>query len=430
MADSPTSHRRLDTTGTHLFLLMCALVFISMCVWAYMGKLDIASVCEGRVIPSSKVKSIQHLEGGIIKDIPVNEGDRVNAGQPLVYLEEIANETSVEEINIRINALSIDIERLSQEIKGNDTLALPADLTTAHPDLAQQAKNLFSARHMRYSSEIKGQMEKIRQREQDIREITTRLKHNKENLALLEQQIRISDELLKDNLATQYTHLNLLREESKLKGRIEEDRVALERAQHSLNEEKEKQEGITHIFREDAREKLKKARQELEEYSQRRLKFKDSLERSVIRSPIDGVVKTLYMVTKGGIIRPGMTIMDIVPIKDRLIIEAHLPIHDIGYIDKGRNTLIKLASPEARRFGEIQGQVVNISPDTVTNRDGRTYYTIYIETENDRFERGNLTYRLYPGVMVLVFIHTGRRTIFEYLMDPFLNTLGNSLMER
>jgi len=417
-------------TGAHLFFFMCMLLVILFSLWAYFGKLDIASVSEGKIIPSSKVKSIQHLEGGIIKEILVNEGDFVQNGQPLLYLEEIASGSSVEEINIRINSLRIDIERLEQEINGRETLELPADLAMAHPDLASQAINIFDTRRMRYQSEMKSQMEKISQREQDIREIETRIKNNKKSLLLLDEQVSISKELLKDNLATQYNHLNLLREETKLKSRVEEDTIAFERAQHSLNEEKEKREGITHIFRESAREDLKKAKQELEEFSQRLLKFKDSLTRSVIRSPIDGIVKTLYMVTEGGVIRPGMTIMDIVPVKDRLIIEAHLPINDIGYIETGQKALIKLASPEARRFGEIEGRVVNISPDTFSTQEGRTFYTIYVETENDRFEKDNLIYKLYPGVLVHVFIHTGKRTVFEYLLDPFLNTLGNSLMER
>jgi adhesin transport system membrane fusion protein len=415
----------------HLFLALCSFFFLSFFLWAFFGKLDIASVAEGKVIPSSKVKSIQHLEGGIIKEILVKEGDVVQNGQPLLYLEEIQSGSSVEEINIRIASLKIDIERMAQEINGRERLEWPDGLLKEeYSSLRVQAQELFTARRKRYQSEIRSQKEKIGQREQDIREIETRLRSNKKSLTLLEEQIRISSELLKENLSTQYNHLNLLREATRLKSLTEEDAISLERAHHSLNEEKEKEQGITHIFRENAREELKKSRREFDELSQRNLKFKDSLTRAVIRSPIDGVVKSLYMVTEGGVITPGMTILDIVPAKDRLIIEANLPINDIGYIQTGQKALIKLASPEARRFGEIEGKVITISPDAIFTHEGRTFYTIHVETASDRFERDSLSYKLYPGVIVHVFIHTGQRTVFEYLMDPFLNTLGNALMER
>ncbi len=419
-----------NSIGPHLFMVMCSSLLVLFIIWAYFGKLDIVSVADGKVIPSSKVKSIQHLEGGIIKGIHVKEGERVKKGQPLVYLEEISSGASVEELKVRINSLSVDIARLEQEEKCADTVSFPDELNKNHPELVKQAEKIFHTRLLRYQSEIGSQNEKINQRIQDIKQIETRLKNNKQGLKLLEEQIDISKELLKDQLATQYNHLNLLRELTKLKSKIEEDSHALDRAKSSQNEASEKLKGIKHSFKEIAEKELKKARQELDEFTQRLVKFKDSFKRSVIRSPIDGFVKSLYFVTVGGVIKPGMTIVDIVPASDRLIIEAHLPIGDIGYVQAGQEALIRLASPDARRFGEIKGTVINVSPDAFNTRQGRTYYSVLIETRKDHFKRKNLTYKLYPGILVMASIHTGQRTILEYLLDPFLNTLGNSLKER
>lgn len=416
--------------GPHIFMAVCSSFLLLFVIWAYFGKLDIVSVADGKVIPSSKIKSIQHLEGGIIKGIHVREGDTVVKGQPLVYLEEISSGASVEELEIRIHSLKVDITRLEQEEKCMETITFPDGFKEKFPDLVRQAEKIFHTKLLRYQSEIASQNEKINQRTDDIREIESRLKNNRKGLGLLEEQIAISKELLKDQLATQYNHINLLRELTKLKSKIEEDTHALSRANSSQNEANEKLKVIRHSFQENAGKELKKARQELDEFTQRLIKYKDSFKRSVIRSPIDGVVKHLYIVTIGGVVSPGMTIMDIVPVSDRLIIEAHLPIGDIGYVQTGQDAAIKLASPDARRFGEMKGTVINVSPDTFSTRQGRTYYTILIETEKDHFTRKKLTYKLYPGVLVMAFIHTGQRTIFEYLLDPFLNTLGNSLKER
>jgi adhesin transport system membrane fusion protein len=136
------------------------------------------------------------------------------------------------------------------------------------------------------------------------------------------------------------------------------------------------------------------------------------------------------VVTVKGVITPGMTIMDIVPVTDRLVVEAHLPIGDIGYVQTGQIAIVKLASRDALRFGKIEGKVVHVSPDAYMTEQRGAFYTVRVETEKDYFEKDNMRYQLYPGVQVLTSIHTGKRTVFEYLMDPFLNTLGQSLQER
>jgi len=164
--------------------------------------------------------------------------------------------------------------------------------------------------------------------------------------------------------------------------------------------------------------------------TQRQKKFADSFKRTTIRSPVDGIVKTLYVVTVRGVIRPGMTIMDIVPATDRLVVEARLPIGDIGYVHPGQDAIVKLASRDARRFGNIKGKVYNVSPDAITSNEGGAFYTVRIETEKDYFESENKKYKLYPGIQVMAFIRTGSRTVVEYLLDPFLNKLGHSLQER
>ena len=209
-----------------------------------------------------------------------------------------------------------------------------------------------------------------------------------------------------------------------------EIKSALKKARAALKEAEERLKRIEHFFLEETGEELKKARQELQELSQRFKKFTDSLKRTTDRSPVEGIVKTLYVVTVKGVIKPGMTILDIVPATDRLVIEAHLPIGDIGYVQPGQKAIVKLASRDARRFGSLDGEVVHVSPDAYTSPQGGAFYTVRVETEKDYFESDNLKYKLYPGVTVLAYIHTGKRTVMEYLLDPFLNTLGHSLQER
>jgi adhesin transport system membrane fusion protein len=405
--------------------LMAALV-----LWAAVGRLDIVSTAAGEVIPSTKVKSVQHLEGGIIRAINVREGDEVVAGQPLVELEETFSGASVEELGVRMTALRAEVARLTALAEGREAPEFPEDLAREHPALVAQNRELFEASMARLNSELAALREAVIQRGQDIAEIEARLRNNRESLRLVREQISISDELLREQLTTLYKHLAFKREESQLVSNIEQDSAGLPRARSGLAEAREKIRKTEAIFHENAREELLKKRQELEEFTQRMRKFEDSLERTVIRSPVDGVVKKLHFVTVGGVVQAGETLVDVVPSSDRLVVEAHLPISDIGYVQPGQRAMVRLASHDASRFGRLEGHVVHVSPDTFVTPDGATYYSVRIETEGDGFRHGDFEYRLIPGMLVVAAIHTGRRTVLEYLLDPFLGSLGEALQER
>ena len=188
--------------------------------------------------------------------------------------------------------------------------------------------------------------------------------------------------------------------------------------------------GIVTAFREESGMQLEEARLSFNELSQREQKFDDNLARTILRSPVDGVIKTLYITTVGGVLRAGQTVIDVVPVDDRLVVEAKLKTDDIGYVKAGQSALIKLNSADALRFGGMDGTVTNVSPDTLITEQGAPYYKVRIEMANDRFQRGDLQYKLFPGMQVIASIRTGERTVIEYLLDPFLNSLSGAMGER
>ena len=416
--------------GARVYLWICAILCVVFVGWAAVRNLDIVSTAQGEVIPSSKVKSVQHLEGGIVHEILVREGDRVEPGQPLVVLEETAQGSTVEELEVRISSLSAEVARLRAQAQGLKAPVFPEDLVEHHPGLVEQAVMLFDVQSDRLESELAAQRENVIQRKQDIREIQTRLKFSREELENVQKQIRLSSELLEEGLTTEFKHNQLLRDETKLKGKIGEDSAALPRARSSLAEAQRKLENIEQSFREEARSDLEKKSRELEEMKQRLRKYSDTLSRTVIRSPVQGLVKTLHIVTIGGVLKPGDVIVDVVPIEDRLVVEAHLPIQDIGYVQSGQDAVVKLASRDAGRFGKLDGKVVHVSPDTFTTPEGATFYSVRIETEMDSFVRGDFEYKLIPGMLVTTYIHTGQRTVLDYLLDPFLDSMDQAMKER
>jgi len=416
--------------ATHVFFLLCALLVAGFFVWSHFGRLDVVSAAMGEVIPSTQVKHIQHLEGGIVREILVREGDTVKRGQAMVNLEPVSSGSDVEELNVRITSLRAEILRLEAEIKNAGAPVFPADIARDHPVLVRESLAFFKTRMSRMNNQIAGQREQIAQQERKIDEISARLGNNRQQLKLLEEQIGISNELMKDQLSNRMQHLNLLKEASRLKGRIGEDAAGLKRTEAARQGDLRKLGSIRDAFQEKVQEDLEKKRRELEEYSNRRKKFEDSLDRTILRSPVDGIVKTLYVATVGGVVAPGATVADVVPGGDRLIIEAQLPTQDIGYVHAGQTALVMLASSDAIRFGNLNGEVIGVSPDAIENADGVPFYKVRITTKQAFFERGGIKYRLVPGVRVMASIRTGQRSVLAYLTDPFLGSFQTALRER
>ncbi|CCO22143.1 HlyD family type I secretion periplasmic adaptor subunit [Maridesulfovibrio hydrothermalis] len=416
--------------ANHLFLFLCVAMCLGFFGWACFFELDIVSQAEGEVIPSSRVKPVQHLEGGIILKINVREGEKVTKGQELIELEATASDSSVEELDVRVKSLRVNIARLEAEDKGLENPDYPQDIIENFPMLIERSQKLFQTRKDRFENDLQSEKEKIKQREQDIRQITSRQRNSRNSLRLLREQIKISAGLLDEGLTSRYKHLGFLKEESKLIGSIEEGKAKLSKAESALAQAEADIKEIRNSYYASVREELQEDRRELEEFSQRVRKFKDNLKRTVIRSPVDGVIKTLYVVSLGGVVRPGMTVMDIVPGGDKLVIEARLPISDIGYVKDGQKAVVKLASRDAARFGNLDGKVINISPDADSTDRGLTYYRVRIVTDKDYFEHDGNYYRLFPGIRVIAGIHIGTRTVLEYILEPFMGSMSYAMRER
>lgn len=414
----------------HVVLWLCALAMSVFLLWAGFFKLDIISVADGQVVPSSRVQVVQHLEGGIVHEILVREGEKVAVDQPVVILEQTISGTGVEELQSRITALRVEIASLEAQARKRAEPAFDDELKSAHPDLVEQAKSLFRATLTSHRNEVAAQRELIAQREHALNEISARIKNARDNLKLVDEQVALSAELLRDSLTTQHKHLAYLRDQGELRSRIEEDQSALAGARSALSEARVKLERIESSFQENVESRLRDARQLLDESTQRLRRLADSLNRTVIRSPVEGVVKTLHVTTLGGVLGPGQSVAEIVPSEDRLIVEAKLSITDIGYVQVGQSAAVRLMGRESSVYGKIDGTVIHVAPDSTTAQDGRVYYLVRVETMQDHFDSGDATYQLFPGMAVMVHIHTGKRTVLQYLGQPLAARFTGALQER
>lgn len=396
----PEKHKK----NTQLLFLTFVSFALATVLWMFFFNIDIISNAEGQVIPAGDVKTVQHLEGGIIDQILVKESDTIRKGDSLIILAATASEVDVDEAQVQIDAKKIQSIRLEAEINNFDIPVFSDELVKNRPELVNKSMELFISR----KNKIEG----------DINEVLATIVQHQTAIDILIKQTTMSEELLNEGIITEFAHLNLLKELNAAKGTLE-----------TAIEEKE---NITNDFIEDARNKRQIAQREISELNETIKALKDNLERTVITAPVDGVVKNLFFVTIGGVVRPGEPILDIVPTKDNLIVEARLQESDIGFVKPGQSAVVKLSSADAVNFGQIEGTVDRISPDTEQDEnDNRiVFYNIFVELDQNYFESKEKIYYLVPGVKVTASIQIGERTLANYLLSPFIGTMGQSFQER
>ncbi|MBF0296854.1 MAG: HlyD family type I secretion periplasmic adaptor subunit [Magnetococcales bacterium] len=412
-------------------LLYAGLGFFGLLTaWAAWSPLDVTTQAGGVVMPSSRIKTIQHLEGGIVQEILVREGQQVRRDQPLLKLDPVKSGADLEELRKRRIGLLAEIGRLRAEVEWRDQPLFDPEVTENSPALAQTERETFVARRQRFTHEMQTLKSQITQREQEQVENRTRLENNRKLLATVSDQVGISGKMVERNLTTRLTHLDLIRQQQVIEGQIASDKAAQPRIEAALKEARERADSLRANFAETARKELNLARQSSEELEQRLRKFQHASDLTILRSPVEGIVKSIAISTEGGVIGPGQAVMEIVPVEDQLVIEARLQVQEIGYVHVGQPAWVTLDSQDAILFGRLAGRVEGVGPDALMVADGKTFYRIRIVTEQNRFERAGRIYALYPGVQVVCQILIGNRTVLEYLLTPWMRFWRATFQER
>lgn len=364
--------------------------------------LEVLSLADGKVIPQGRIKYIQHLEGGIVEEILVKEGEKVKTDQSLVILSKAKASSEYEEINTRLKSIELSIIRIDSEKKSLNEIPKFFTQGKFEEELVKFENEFLSSRKNNLNSEQKTMKKNI--------------KNLEKRYSLIKEQTLISEELLLAEATNRFKHLELLRELSNVEGQLEE--------------QKNKLETITLNFNEQLNIELSQLNKEKSELLKRITKYSDNLSRTILKSPVNGIVKLISVNSKGAIIAPGVTVVEIVPENEKLIIEAKLPLSEIGFVKNGLDAKIRLNSPEGSRFKPINGKVVFVGADRVSSKDSDGYYLVKIETEETSFYKDNEVYVLYPGIPVIAGIITGNRSFLDYFMTPLKQNISFALSER
>jgi adhesin transport system membrane fusion protein len=397
--------------------------------WASVAQLDEVSSAEGEITPQGKVKVIQHLEGGLITDIYVQEGDLVQEGAPLMLLDLAAGGLNQEEMQVRIDSLRLSHARLTAEAN-RKPLVFPAEESARRPTLVAAEQQAYQARMSELEATLAVLHHQISQRESELRELAARERSTASNLRLSRRKLGMSASLLADGLIAKMDHLQLQSETELLQGELDSITEAKPRAQAALAEANGRLTEETLRFQREAREQLSEVELNLARTMELQIKADDQQNRTEIRSPIVGVVKNMRYNTLGGVIKPGEAIMDIVPSQDNLIVDARLNPVDRGYVTVGQQATVKISTYDYARYGGLAGTVTQVAPDSTTPENAAPYFRVLVTLDKYYLGDKEGEYAITPGMQATVDIHTGTRSVLEYLIKPVLKIRDEGFRER
>ena len=405
-------------------MVLLALLF----VWASFAKLDEVSTAPGEVVPEGKVKEIQHLEGGVVQDIFVREGDAVKEGQKLMEIALPVSAVNKDELQVRIDGATAALARMRAEANGAP-LAFSMDLVRRRPDMVEIERRNYQARQQNLEATLAVLGDQQRQKMLEVQELEAKQRAVETNLTLVRKKLAMSDSLLKEGLVSKMENNDLQATAQDLEGQAEILKSSVPKAQSAADEARQRA----------VEERIKFVRSALADVADTELQLardrelmaqaSDQQRRATITSPTDGIVKNLHVNTIGGVVRSGEDIMEIVPVHDQLLIEARLSPADRGYVAVGQSAEVKITAYDYTRYGGLKGKVVQVAPDTTVTSNGQAYYRVTVETEKSSLG-ANGTLPITPGMVAMVDIHTGQRSVLRYLITPVLKLKAEAFRER
>lgn len=393
-------------------------ILVALLAWSMVAQVDQVVTAPGKVIPYNKVKVIQHLEGGIIKTLNVHENTVVKAGQPLLELNLATAGMNRPELQARLASLRLSKLRLEAEV-GGQPLHIPAADQQAFPTVAEAEQGTYRARTAELASTLDVVNGQISQNRQRIAEAEAKLASLQRSQAIAQQELAVSTDLVKDKLTSQLEHFQRRSAVERIDGEIAMTRQQIPGARGALEESMARRKEEEGKFRRRAADELSDVEQKLASLQQELGRATDQADRAVVRSPIDGIVKNVRYTSPGNVVKAGEPIMEIVPLKEELVMEVSLDPRYRGYVTRDQDAYVKISAFDYVRYGGLDGKVTSVAADTDVGKDDVHFYRVMVST-NKAYLAEDPNLRITPGMQAEVDIHIERRSVFWLLLKPVL----------
>jgi len=401
-------------------IILLTTIFI---VWSSITEVDEVVRGEGRVIPSSKTKIIQHYEGGIIKKIYVKEGQRVKKGDPIYRLENAKSQADSKSKAIAIISYKAQINRLEAEVDRRD-INFDQDISD---DIKKNELDIYHEDMKNYQDKLNSLKDKVTQAKLEKRQKITKLKNLKNELKTQNENLSIAKKLLDKGAGSKKQYLAELSKKQSLQTNINDLKNSIPILDKKISVAKNDLESFKSEKKSELLKKIAQIKTKIKQLKEEESAGADREVRKVVLSPVDGIVKKLYFHTIGGVVKPGDRIAEITPIDDKLVIEAKIKTNDRGRVVEGQKVTISITAYSYTKYGLLNGKLISISPDSFVEQNGKSYYQVRIRADKTGFSKDK---PILPGMVANINILTGKKTIMEYILKPLKDITINALREQ
>lgn len=408
-----------DFPPHRIFVLLLLFSSISTLLWAGIAKVDIIVRTEGQIIPAGKSQLVQHLEGGIVRKILVQEGQVVTAGQALMELSDVQTRSNLGQEQSKLDALRGREARLLAELSGHSAIVFPKNISDATVIRVETAA--WQARRAQLAEEIQVLQAQGVQKKSELTETNSKRQNLLEELELAKKQHRVIENLRKNNAASELEVLDTQTRIQRLKSQIAEATNAAPRLQSAQSEAESRVNEAVARFRAEASSALTQVREELQRSSHEIGTNVDRLDRNIVRTPVAGLINKLNITTIGAVVRPSEILLEITPSDQRIVIQTRSNPNDRANLRRGLPARVRVGAYDYSTYGTFEGHVTEVSADTLTDEKGNRYYRVNIEVDvSTLVARARQPGVLLPGMAASADITVGKRTILSFILSPLL----------
>lgn len=428
MSDLNAAQNMRPHRASQIFLISIAVFVLFFFLWAGLSKVEILVRGQGQVVPGTEVQVIQSLEGGILQEMLVNEGDRVTKGQVLLKISDVMFSSEKGGAEAQSLGLRAKKARLVAESKGQD-FTIPEDIITNVPQIAANEKALYQSRQQELKNALSILDEKMASAKAQVAETRAQINRLSSSAGILSQELKITKEMVAQRAVPKLEELRLSRELNDIQGQLRANQEKITGLGAELKSAEKEREDQEDKFRSQALGELNAVETDIARLGQSLKSIGDRVSRAEIRSPVDGIVNRIALKTIGGVIEPAQKLMEIVPVDKKLKIIARIMPNDIAFLQVGQAVNVKITAYNPQRYGSLAGHLVRIGANSVADKDGNPFFEIEVVTDKNHMGTPEKPLPITSGMVAMTEVVTGKRTILEYLLKPFVQAKAKALTE-
>ncbi len=429
MDELEAATRMRPSVTSNLMLVVVTALIIALGAWASISKIEEITHGNGQVVPSQEIQVVQSLEGGILTELLVREGQKVDKGQILARINDVAFASEERGTEARSLSLKAKKVRLQSEASGNE-FTMPESIKNKFPDIARNEEALYLSRKQELENGKSILDNKISSARAELAEVRAKINRFVTGRKLLNEELSITKAMVAKKAMPKIEEIRLNRELATISGQIREageQKIGLEADLRQAEKEREDREDQ---FKSQVLGELNDVEAQISQLSESLTAMEDRVDRADIRSPVDGIVNKIMLKTIGGVIEPAMKLVEVVPLDDELKIMAKVAPQEIAFLRPGQPVNIKLSAYDSQRYGSLNGELIRIGANSISDREGNIFFEIEVRAHKNYLGTEDKPLPITPGMVAETEIITGKRTISSYLLKPVLRAKDKALTER